>query len=234
MGVIALDCARVIKHPRLEQVIKRAFRDSLLHASPLVLGNFEAVLQNVERGPEFRTALERQIEEHGWIVFVLREEQESGGAWFPRHRHVAINIPELSNEARKKLWMALLAESSPLSAAAADEIAEALAVKFRLPPGQIAIAFRRCAHMLGGKDVDTVAWRAQLHIEAAQISAPRLGALAKKIKPLYQWPQLVLPEKKKELVRDVVRHVQQRRRVMEEWDFNSLMSRGKGLTVLFS
>ena len=55
LGVIALDCARVIKHPRLEQVIRRAFRDSLLHASPLVLGNFEAVLQNVERGTEFRT-----------------------------------------------------------------------------------------------------------------------------------------------------------------------------------
>jgi len=234
LGVIALDCARVIRHPRLEQVIRRAFRDSLLHASPLILGNFEAALQNVERGPEFRTALERQVEEHGWIVFVLREERESGGAWFPRHRHVAISIPELSNEARKNHWVALLAEFSPLSAVEADEIAEALAVKFRLPPGQIAIAFRRCAHVLAGKDADTAAWRAQLHIEAAQISAPRLGALAKKIKPLYRWPQLVLPEKKKELVRDVVRHVQQRRRVMEEWNFNSLMSRGKGLTVLFS
>jgi MoxR-like ATPase len=234
LGVIALDCARVIKHPRLEQVIRRAFRDSLLHASPLVLGNFEAVLQNVERGTEFRAALERQIEERGWIVFVLREEQESGGTWFPRHRHVAIHIPELSNDARKNLWAAVLSESAPLAAEEVDGIAEALAVKFRLSPGQIAIAFRRCAHVLGGKDADTSAWRAQLHTEAAQISAPRLGALAKKIKPLYHWPQLVLPEKKKELVRDVVRHVQQRRRVMEEWNFNSLMSRGKGLTVLFS
>jgi hypothetical protein len=234
LGVIALDCARVIKHPRLEQVIRRAFRDSLLHASPLVLGNFEAVLQNLERGTEFRTALERQIEERGWIVFVLREEEEPGSAWFPRHRHVAIHIPELSNDARKNLWVALLSESAPVAAGEVDGIAEALAVKFRLSPGQIAIAFRRCAHLLGGKDADTSAWRAQLHAEAAQISAPRLGALAKKIKPLYHWPQLVLPEKKKELVRDVVRHVQQRRRVMEEWNFNSLMSRGKGLTVLFS
>jgi len=234
LGVIALDCARVIKHPRLEQVIRRAFRDSLLHASPLVLGNFEAVLQNVERGTEFRTALERQIEERGWIVFVLREEQESVGAWFPRHRHVAIHIPELSNDARKNLWVALLSEFVPLAAGEVNGIAEALAVKFRLSPGQIAIAFRRCAHVLGGKDADTSTWRAQLHAEAAQISAPRLGALAKKIKPLYHWPQLVLPAKKKELVRDVVRHVQQRGRVMEEWNFNSLMSRGKGLTVLFS
>ncbi len=147
---------------------------------------------------------------------------------------MAINVPELSNEARKNLWAALLPESTPLAAAEIDEIAESLAVKFRLSPGQIAIAFRRCAHVLAGKDADTTAWQAQLHAEAAQISAPRLGALAKKIKPLYHWPQLVLPVKKKELVRDVVRHVQQRRRVMEEWNFNSLMSRGKGLTVLFS
>ncbi|HEY2360456.1 MAG TPA: ATP-binding protein [Candidatus Angelobacter sp.] len=234
LGVIALDCARVIRHPRLEQVIRRAFRDSLLHASPLVLGNFEAVLQNVERGPEFRTALERQVEERGWIVFVLREEQESGGNWFPRHHHMAIHIPELSNEGRKNFWLALLSESAPLSTAEADEIAEALATKFRLSAGQIAIAFRRCTLVLRGKDVDTAAWRAQLHAEGAQVSSPRLGALAKKIKPLYHWPQLVLPAKKKELVRDVVRHVQQRRRVMEEWNFNSLMSRGRGLTVLFS
>jgi hypothetical protein len=234
LGVITLDCARIIKHPRLEQVITRAFRDSLLHASPLVLGNFEAVLQNVERGPEFRMALERQIDERGWVLFLLREEQEAGAAWFPRHRHVAITIPELTNEARRNLWVALLSESAPLATAEIDEIAEALAVKFRLSPGQIAIAFRRCAHVLAGKDADTAAWQAQLHAQAAQISAPRLGALAKKIKPLYHWPQLVLPRKKKELVRDVVRHVQQRRRVMEEWHFNSLMSRGKGLTVLFS
>lgn len=234
LGVIALDCARLIKHPRAEQMITRAFRDSLLHASPLVLGNFEAVVQNVERGPEFRTALERQVEERGWILFVLREEPEAGAAWFSRHRHVAVNIPELTNEARKNLWAALLPESAPLTTPEIDEIAEALATKFRLSPGQIAIAFRRSSHLLAGKEADAAVWRAQLHSEAGQISAPRLGMLAKKVKPIYHWPQLVLPPKKKELVRDVVRHVQQRRRVMEEWDFNSLMSRGKGLTVLFS
>jgi hypothetical protein len=234
LGVIALDCARVIKHPRMEQVITRAFRDSLLHASPLVLGNFEAALQNVERGPEFRMALERQVEERGWILFVLREEREAGSAWFPRHRHLAVTIPELSSEARRNLWIALLSEGAALEAAEIDEIAEALAVKFRLSPGQIAIAYRRCLHALAGQAADAEAWRVQLHADAAQISAPRLGALAKKIAPLYHWPQLVLPVKKKELVRDIVRHVQQRRRVMEEWHFNSLMSRGKGITVLFS
>ena len=234
LGAIILDCARVIKHPRFEQVITRAFRDSLLHASPLVLGNFEAAMQNAERGPEFRMVLERQVEERGWILFVLREEAEAGASWFPRHRHVAVTIPGLSNEARRNLWVALLSQGGGLPDAERDEIAEALAVKFRLSPGQIAIAFRRCSHLLAGKDADSEAWRTQLHAEAAQISAPQLGALAKKIKPLYHWPQLVLPAKKKELVRDIVRHVQQWRRVMEEWQFNSLMSRGKGLTVLFS
>jgi len=65
------------------------------HASPLCWAKFEAVLQKTwSRGTEFRTALERQIESAAGIVFVLREEQKSGGAWFTRHRHVH-TYPEL-------------------------------------------------------------------------------------------------------------------------------------------
>lgn len=234
LGVIALDCARLIKHARPEHLLTRAFRDSLLHAAPLVLGNFDAVTQNAERGPELRIALERLIEDRGWILFVLREEPDWGAAWFSRHRHVPISVPELNNQERMDLWATLLPEATQLSGSEVKEISDALAVKFRLSSGQIAIAFRRAAHALAGTNADARAWRAQLHTAAAQISSPHLGALARKVKPLYQWEQLVLPAKKKELVRDVVRHVQQRRKVMEEWSFNSLMSRGKGITVLFS
>ena len=234
LGLIALDCGRLMKHPRFEHVIMRAFRDSLLHVAPIILGNFEAVLQNTERGPEFRLILERQLEERGWILFVLREELDAGSAWFPRHRHVITNIPELTNQLRKDLWSFLLSERTRLEPGDIDKVAEALAVKFRLSPGEIAIAFRRCAHALANTGEDPEQLRNTLHAEAAQISTPRLGTLAKKIKPLYRWPQLVLPAKKMELVKDVVRHVQQRRKVMEQWRFDALMNRGKGLTVLFS
>lgn len=234
LGVISVDCARLIKHARPDQVLTRAFRDSLLHAAPLVLGNFDAVTQNAERGPELRVALERLIEERGWILFVMREEPDAGSAWFSRHRHVAITVPELNNQERMNLWGTLLPAATQLPDHEVNEISDALAVKFRMSSGQIAIAFRRAAHSLANSVADAKTWRAELHTQAGQISAPRLGSLAKKIKPLYHWEQLVLPQKKKELVRDVVRHVQHRRRVMEEWSFSSLMSRGKGITVLFS
>ena len=234
LGMIALDCARLIKHPRMEQVLLRALRDSLLHAAPLVLGNFEAVTQNAERGPEFRVALERLIEERGWILFVLREEADAGNNWFPRHRRLDVAIPDLTDEARKKLWTLLLTDRTELTQEDIDEISGALATKFRLSPGQIAVAFRRCAHVLDSGQNGAEEWRIRLHAEAAKMSAPHLGALARKIKPIYRWSQLVLPERKMDLVRDVVRHMQQRRRVMEQWEFDTLMSRGKGLTVLFS
>ena len=234
LGMIALDCARLIKHPRFEQVLSRAFRDSLLHAAPLVLGNFEAVVQNPERGPEFRIALERLMEEWGWILVVLREEPDSGNSWFPRHRRLEVAIPELTDEARKDLWALLLSDRTELEQPAIEEISGALATKFRLSPGQIAVAFRRCAHVLDSERSSVEQWRSLLHAEAAKLSAPHLGALARKIKPIYRWSQLVLPERKMDLVKDVVRHMQQRRRVMEQWEFETLMSRGKGLTVLFS
>ncbi len=234
LGLIALDCARLIKHPRMEQVLLRAFRDSLLHAAPLVLGNFEAATQNAERGPEFRIAIERLTEERGWILFVLREEADAGNGWFPRPRRLEFAIPDLTDEARKKLWMLLLSERTELDQPDIDEIAGALATKFRLSPGQTAVAFRRCAHVLDSERSGAEDWRTRLHAEAAKMSAPHLGVLARKIKPIYRWPQLVLPERKMDLVRDVVRHMQQRRKVMEQWEFETLMSRGKGLTVLFS
>ncbi len=234
LGMIALDCARLIKHPRFDMVLLRAFRDSLLHAAPLVLGNFEAVTQNTDRGPEFRIAIERLIEERGWILFVLREESDTGNNWFPRHQRLDIVIPDLTNEARRNLWALLLSDRTGLEHEAIEEISAALATKFRLSPGEIAVAFRRCMHTLNSEESSAEKWRTLLHAEAAKISTPHLGALAKKIKPIYRWPQLVLPERKMDMVKDIVRHMQQRRKVMEEWEFETLMSRGKGLTVLFS
>ena len=233
LGVLALDCSRLIKQPRLEQLLTRAFCYSLMHAAPLLLGNFDAVLQNPERGHEFRALLGRLLEERGWVLFVLRDDGDAGVNWFPRYRHVHVHFPELTIDSRLALWSVMLTEHTRLGAADIDEIAAALSTKFRLTPGQIAIAFRRAKHVVGPEAL-ALEWRKHLHGGSSQVSTPRLASLAHKIKPVYRATQLILPAAKMERVRDVIRHVQQRRTVMEQWGFAELMSRGKGLTVLFS
>lgn len=233
LGVLALDCSRLMKHPRLEPLLTRAFCYSLLHAAPLLLGNFDAVLQNPDRGHEFQGILSRLIEERGWVLFVLRDQGDSGANWFPRYRHVNVHFPDPTMESRKTLWILILTGHTSLHGADVEEIAGALAAKFRLTPGQIAIAFRKAAHVVGAA-ASAEEWRKLLHVNSSQISTPRLGSLAHKIKPLYRAAQLILPPARMERVRDVIRHVQQKRTVMEQWGFDDLMSRGKGLTVLFS
>lgn len=232
-GTLALDCSRLIKHSRFEQILTRAFCCSLLHAAPMLLGNFDAVLQNADRGQEFRAILDRLLEERGWILFVLRDQGDVGANWFQRYKHVNVHFPDPTVESRKTLWTLILTEGTGLRAEEIQEMSEALSAKFRLTPGQIAIAFRRAAHAVA-PDTPAGRWRSLLHANASQISTPRLGSLARKIKPLYHATQLILPAAKMDRVRDVIRHVEQKRTVMEQWGFGELMSRGKGLTVLFS
>ena len=232
-GTLALDCSRLIKHSRFEQILTRAFCCSLLNAAPMLLGNFDAVLQNPDRGQEFRAILDRLLEERGWILFVLRDQGDVGTNWFQRCKHFNVHFPDPTLESRKTLWTLILTEGTGLCAEEIQEMSEALSAKFRLTPGQIAIAFRRAAHAMA-PDSPAGLWRSALHTNASQISTPRLGSLARKIKPLYHAAQLILPAAKMDRVRDVIRHVEQKRTVMEQWGFGERMSRGKGLTVLFS
>jgi len=75
-----------------------------------------------------------------------------------------------------------------------------------------------------------------MHTEAAQIYAAQARRSGQKNQAAVSRPQLVLPEKKKGKtgrVRGCAR-ANSAGRVMEEWNSIPLISRGKGLTVLFS
>jgi hypothetical protein len=233
LGLLTIDCRRVLRQRQPDALIAKAFRDSLLHGAPLLLAHFEAVLDDREHGPEVRLALERNIEDHGWIVFLSVERENSLHGWFARHRLSEISFRQLSRAERHERWMHLLTSRARLAPAAAGPIADALSAKFRLTAGQAALVFQRAAQSpTGGAPQD--GWSTWLHRHAAQISAPRLGELAQKLTPLYRWHHLVLPAHQIEQVRFIASHVQHRRKVMEEWRFETLRSRGKGLAVLFS
>jgi hypothetical protein len=63
---------------------------------------------------------------------------------------------------------------------------------------------------------------------------PRLGALARRIEVAMEWDDLVLPAPQRQILRDVVAHLQHRYRVHETWGFGAKASRGLGTSVLFA
>jgi hypothetical protein len=233
LGLFPLDCRRLLRDRQPGQVIARAFRDSLLHAGLIFLGHFDAVLEDRDRGPEIRLELERNIEQHGWIVAVSLENPVPLTGMFARHNFVHIPVAEPTAGGRLELWRKLLSDRAGMSEKEAGPVAAKLASKFRLTGGQMAVVFQRAAQSLSAES-RPAAWSAELHRQAAASSAPRLGELAQRIVPLYRWKHLVLPQRQTDLVHDIARHIQYRRKVMETWRFETLRSRGKGLAVLFS
>jgi hypothetical protein len=63
---------------------------------------------------------------------------------------------------------------------------------------------------------------------------PRLDALAQQIEPKATWEDIVLTREAEELLRQLANQVNQRQRVYDEWGFRERMSRGLGITGLFS
>jgi len=63
---------------------------------------------------------------------------------------------------------------------------------------------------------------------------PQLEDLAVRIETRAEWEDLILPEKEKKMLREMVVQVQQRGRVYETWGFAQKNQRGLGINALFS
>ena len=65
-------------------------------------------------------------------------------------------------------------------------------------------------------------------------SRPRLDELAQRIDSAADWEDLILPDKEKQVLRDIAAHVRQRAKVYESWGFAGKSKRGLGISALFA
>lgn len=61
-----------------------------------------------------------------------------------------------------------------------------------------------------------------------------LDTLAKKITPIYEWDDIVVPDETKQQLKEVCQRVAYRHKVLNDWGFNRKLSIGKGTTALFA
>ncbi len=66
------------------------------------------------------------------------------------------------------------------------------------------------------------------------LTTPNVGRFAVRVEPRYQWPDIVLPEGKLRQLHEIAVRLRFRQRVHRDWGFGRKLSRGKGLTVLFT
>jgi AAA+ superfamily predicted ATPase len=98
-----------------------------------------------------------------------------------------------------------------------------LAAKFALTPGQISRTARDAAR--SGEP---------LHAAAQICAGASLGTFARKVKCVYQWSDLVLPNKPLQQLRETLWSIRHREVVYGRWQFEGKLALGRGVNILFS
>lgn len=145
---------------------------------------------------------------------------------------VPVHVPPPTHEQRAEYWRACLDAAGE---SVAEPALQQLAGRFRLAPEQIAgaVSLARSREAVHQPAVGGLALR-ELFAAARAQSDPALDGLARKIEPVHDWTQIVLPPDTLAQLREMCQQVVHRHQVLDEWGFGRRLSVGKGVTALFA
>lgn len=224
--LLAIDLAAIAAETaRFESLISSSFRDALLWGSAIYLDHFDALAPEEANCIYCRNIILKHLQSFQGIVFISSRERLDLGPR-PQKDLFKIELPVPDYTSRKQIWQSLLGECL------GEEVIDELATKFQFTAGQIKDALlvaENLAILNGRRDVliDDIydGCRAQ--------SNQKLTSLARRIKPSYTWNDIVLPKDKIDQLKDVKNHVKHKGLVYHNWGFESKLSLGKGLNILF-
>lgn len=233
IGRIDLDARKFKAHAgEVAELTIAALRDAHLHGLVVAIHHADALLTEADAQDECCAAIRSWLRAYGGCVVLCAEESLPCPLWFPTAVSIEFELPPLAIGERETAWTLALAETMAWPDETLAPIARALASKFRLTEAEIAIAVGQAkAPLMAASDDDE---RARiLHDVVGRSATPRLHRLTDAVATRHSIQDLVLPEDRMALIDDIVRRVQHRRTVMEDWSFDDLSPRGKGLIALF-
>ena len=205
---------------QLEQIGRLWARESVLQPVALYLDAQEADGEGAATPP-----WQRFLSHSGGIFFLATREARPGLG------HVAaIEIERPTPAEQVELWAEALADADAAETTAGSP--RLLASQFNLN----AMTIRAVAAQAGAAaDADDAPLDHDRLWDACLANTrPRLDLLAQRIEPKATWDDIVLPPDAEEPLRQIAAQVAQRHRVYDEWGFRERLSRGLGISALFS
>jgi ATP-dependent 26S proteasome regulatory subunit len=129
---------------------------------------------------------------------------------------------------RRRLWRHYLGESYPLPEADLD----LLTGQFILTCAQIQSAVQGARDLAAQQQRSLTA--ADLLTATRMQSSHHLDSLTVKIKPRYNWQDVVLPEEELSILKEIVATIRGRARVLDEWGLGKKLIPNPGISVLFA
>jgi hypothetical protein len=241
LALLSVDTPALLRHDddAFAAALQLAGREALLCRAALYWDEFACLAGGEWRSRRAAVLDTAALQPLGFLA--------GGEPWEPRdhergHRVVRVALPRPTAAERLHLWRQALDTCEPIDPAALAGLSE----RFRLSAGQIydAAATARslaalrdsAAHEGAGPHAASPAPPRLEDLEAAaRLHSNRaLATLARPVAPRYGWDDLVLPQDRKELLREICAQVRFRSQVYETWGFDRRLALGKGLAVLFA
>jgi hypothetical protein len=153
----------------------------------------------------------------------------SAERWRGDRTSLAAKVPRATTRAQRELWRAAIAHDGPLADAQLERLIQQFDFGAR-DIGQAVAAATQRATLRG----DVRPSLDDLWATAREQAGCRLDDLAQRLDPVHGWKDLVLPRSVAAQLEEIAAQVQHRGRVYDGWGFGARLSRGRGITALFS
>jgi SpoVK/Ycf46/Vps4 family AAA+-type ATPase len=142
-----------------------------------------------------------------------------------------VEVGEADLTRRADQWRAALAATGlEVNAGQADS----LAGRYRLAGSELDAVVDSSRLYARSRDGDGRVTLSDVETASRSTAGRGLFGLARRISPRYGWADIVVPDDQRRQLAEIVSAAQSRRRVLDEWGFGAKLSRGLGLSALFS
>jgi SpoVK/Ycf46/Vps4 family AAA+-type ATPase len=224
--------AMISAAPNQAWLATRLFREAKLRGAVIFIDQAELLLGDGEKEAYAHHALGEALRSFNGIVFVGSRVSESSLLLATHERLFTFTFSLPTFVSRKKIWQRALAECGcPVSN---DIDLDYLADRFNFTAGRVCSAVAEAKRLVSANGGDARSIAAE-HLNRAcrAKSRGKLPTLARKMNPIFTWNDIILPDDCLGQLQEVCAQVRHRQRVFGEWGFDSKISLGKGLSILF-
>ena len=215
----------------LKKILKLAFRESALVPTALFLKNVNSLFDPQNKVNYQSSVLLKIINEYSWLTFLSCNQELDFHGQFLQHRFLPIKFPVPDFSLRKKCWQANLNGHISI----ADDVdLDDLAGKFNFTNGQIRSAIATANNRAFWRSAESPITIEDFYAGCHAQSNQKLNTLAQKLKPKYNWADIILPKDQMAQLREITTYIKYKNLVYGDWEFDRKLSLGKGLNVLFS
>ncbi|HET9225955.1 MAG TPA: AAA family ATPase [Thermoanaerobaculia bacterium] len=233
LRLLVVDLDRLLAAPEeiFEAALELADREAALQDAALFWSGFDLLLPDDKAGRRARFLA--ALEERRGLTFLSGE-----AAWEPSDSlhgvaFTRVEVPGPDHQERLELWKRMLPEAL-LDGDNRPDL-DAISAKFKFTPGRIHDSAETARSLARARDpLNGAVTEADLYAACRLQSSQKLATLAQKIRPRYQWDDIILPAARMEQLREIRNMLRFRSRVYEDWGFDAKLAMGKGLNVLFA